>query len=487
MTPEALQELDNMVIDETELVSSICRESFYEFVLEMWDTVVTAKFKNNWHIKYLCDEVQIVTERMMRGEPLKYNLAINISPGESKSSLISILLPSWTWTRKPDAGIIGSSHGYNLALEMNRQTRTVIRSDKYKKYFSEIKIMDDQNAKGYFRNTAGGIRVCVGVDGDITGWHGDLLLVDDPIDPKGARSEAEIASANIFLKEVLSTRKKEKAVTPIIMIMQRLSEDDCTGMMLNKWDIPVKHICIPAEITDDIKPPELIKNYVNGLMDPLRLSQKVLDEQKLSGEFFYAGQFLQSPIPLGGAMFHVERINIEKAAPVRDIKIVRYWDKAGTKDGGAYSVGVKMGRDKEQRIWILDVVRGQWDSGTREKHIKLTTIMDGKPVLVGIEQEPGSGGKESAENTVKNLLGYRVRVDRPTGDKAQRADPFSTQVNNGNVYMVEAPWNHAYIEELRFFSLLNSKYKDQVDASSGAFKILTEPIMRVGGGFLKQG
>ena len=145
MTPEALQELDNMVIDETELVSSILRESFYEFVLEMWDTVVTAKFKNNWHIKYLCNELQIIAERVFREEECKYNLIINISPGTTKSTIVSILFPAWIWTRKPDAGIIGSSGGFTLAVKMNRLTRVCVTSDKYRSYFPEIYV--SQNFK----------------------------------------------------------------------------------------------------------------------------------------------------------------------------------------------------------------------------------------------------------------------------------------------------------------------------------------------------
>ena len=123
-------------------------------------------------------------------------------------------------------GVIGASHGYNLAQEMNRKTRVVVQSDKYKRLWPDIIITTDQNTKGYFLLESGGLRVCVGVDGAITGWHGDLILVDDPIDPKGARSEADILSANIFLKETLSTRKKNKSVTPMIVIMQRLSEKD---------------------------------------------------------------------------------------------------------------------------------------------------------------------------------------------------------------------------------------------------------------------
>jgi predicted phage terminase large subunit-like protein len=91
--------------------------------------------------------------------------------------------------------------------------------------------------------------------------------------------------------------------------------------------------------------------------------------------------------------------------------------------------------------------------------------------MVFVEQEPGSGGKESAEATIRNLAGYNVYADRPTGDKVSRADPLSVQVNNGNVQIIAAEWNYAYIEELRNFPL--GHYKDQVDASSGSFAHLS--------------
>ena len=130
-----------------------------------------------------------------------------------------------------------------------------------------------------------------------------------------------------------------------------------------------------------------------------------------------------------------------------------------------------MGIDKEKRIWILDVVRGQWDTWEREKLIQLTAKLDGRAVKIGIEQEPGSGGKESAQGTIKNLMGYDIDADRPSGDKTQRAVPFSKQVNGSNVYMTQADWNMIYVNELTMFP--NSKYKDQVDASSGAFTLLT--------------
>jgi predicted phage terminase large subunit-like protein len=399
---------------------------------------------------------------------------------KSKSTITSILFNAWVWTNMPGAGFIGSSYTHSLAVEMSRKTRTVVKHEKYRKCFPDIKITYDQDAKGHFINTKGGARMCAGVDGDIVGRHADFIIIDDPLNPKGARSELDTINANVFINETLWSRKKNKAVTPMILIMQRLSENDPTGMMMKEWK-NIKHIALPATTEGEIKPPELKEHYVDGLLDPRRLTKKTLDEAHQKGEYFYSGQMMQSPIPLGGAMFHVEQFQIETAIPSKWKTRMRYWDKAGTKDSGAYTVGVLMGKDMNDCYWVLDVVRGRWDTAKRERVIRQTAEMDGKSILVGIEQEPGSGGKESAENTVRNLGGWNIRVDRPTGDKAQRADGYSVQVNNGHVYLKKAPWNQDYIEELRYFSLENSKYKDQVDASSGAFKFVAVPVFVAGG------
>jgi len=98
--------------------------------------------------------------------------------------------------------------------------------------------------------------------------------------------------------------------------------------------------------------------------------------------------------------------------------------------------------------------------------------------LVGVEQEGGSGGKESAENTVRNLAGFRVRIDKPTGSKVDRADPFSVQVNAGNVYVVRAPWNQIWINEMMYWP--DARFKDQGDSAAGAFNMLRKRGRRVG-------
>jgi predicted phage terminase large subunit-like protein len=465
--------------DEAELLSSIVRESFYEFVLEFWSTIVPETFIDNWHIKYLCDELQTVCVNVFRGYKKIYDLLINISPGTTKSTLCSIMCPGWIWLKMASARIIGASYAQQLAMELSRKNRDVIQSPKYQS-ISDVRLKADQNAKSFFMNNHGGMRLGVGTGG-VAGFHAHFIFVDDPVDPNKAISEAEIKAANAWMGGTLSQRKVDQTMTPMILVMQRLHENDPTGDLLERaksGGMSIKHICIPAELTKDVSPVELREYYKDGLMDPVRLPRDVLKEKMATGQFYFAGQFLQSPVPPSGGMFKVDRITIEE--PSAKMKtVVRYWDKAATKDDGAYSAGTKVGVDVNGVIWILDCVRGQWESARRENTIKQTAQVDGLDVEIGVEQEPGSGGKESAQGTIRvTLVGYRVFADRPTGDKVYRADPFSVQVNNGNVKMKPGPWNADFLNEMRFFPF--SKYKDQVDSASGAFARIAKPKFYAG-------
>ena len=490
-------------LNEYDLIASICRDSFYDFVKEFWDVLIPEKPVWNWHLKVLCEEIQEVMERVFLGLPKKRNLLINVPPGSTKSTIGSIMLPPWCWTKMPSLRYIGGSYTKELSLDLSRKSRIVAKSEKYQACFPEIEMESDQDVKSYFANTRGGFRYATATGGSVMGFHGHVIVVDDPIDPKQAASEVTLKKASDWMTETLSTRMVDKAVTPIILIMQRLHQNDPAGDMLEMAasmeaeavkegrvddSFGLRHICIPAEKTDKIKPRRLRRFYKKGLMDPVRLPWKVLDTYKAKGDYLYTSQFLQWPVPRGGGMFKTDRIAIDVTH--RHIKRrVRFWDKAGTAGGiGAYSIGLKMVEEESGRIGIEDVQRGRWSTEERENRIKQTAQMDGIEVEVGIEQEPGSGGKESAENTVKNLRGFRVFVDVPSGadsSKELRADPFSVQVNAGNVFMVKGDWNREYINELTFFP--NSKYKDQVDASSGAFNRIAKPNIVVGAFFGRKG
>lgn len=473
------------LLSESDVAASLCRDSFYEFVQEFWDTIIPDKPHWNWHIKYICDELQKVAERVIADEDKEYDLVINVPPGSTKSTLVSRMFQPWVWTRLASCKFINASFEARLSNSLTRQSRDIVKSEKYQLYYPEIKIRKDLDGTSHYGNTKNGERISASVGGNITGEHANIFVIDDPINPKVAASESSLAAATAWLNETIPSRVKGIEKVPFILIMQRLHQSDPTAVFLETRD-KVKHICLPAELLANVKPKKLRKQYKDGLMDPVRLNRRALKIQtKILGPFASACQFDQEPIPRDGAMFDPEKIQIEKTAPPPKslkgnhlVERIRYWDKAGTTDAGCYSAGPLLGIDKNGHYWILDMVRGQWNYTKRELNMKQTAQVDGVSVRIGIEQEPGSGGKESAERTVSNLAGFRVKTDRPVGDKVLRAEPFSTQVNAGNVSMVEAPWNKDLLDELRYFP--NSKYKDQVDALSAAFAMITKNKLKVG-------
>lgn len=176
--------------------------------------------------------------------------------------------------------------------------------------------------------------------------------------------------------------------------------------------------------------------------------------------------------PSAGLVFNRAWFTMADAAPALGITL-RYWDKASVPGGGDYSAGVKMRKGVDGRYYVLDVLRGQWSALERNRIIRTTAELDGKNVRVVVEQEGGSGGKESAELTVRELAGWHITLDRPTGDKVTRAGPLSAQAEAGNIILVRNPsrdWISQFLDELHGFP--EAKNDDVVDAASGAFKTL---------------
>ena len=476
--------------DPVASIRGIIKNNLYEFERYFWSEYSRDEFKPNWHIEdVICPELEKVARRVADNKPKEYDLIFNVPPGTTKTATVSIFFPIWCWVNWFWMRFITSSHSSPLSLESAEYSRDVIRSEKFKQIFPEIAVKQNKDTKSNFRVVknvggvwiSGGGRVSTSVTAKIMGFHSHIRIPDDLIDPEGAISEAEIRKANSHL-DVLSTRKVDKEVSVMIMIAQRLTPNDPTGYLRKKKKEKIRLISLPGEIRTQLKgstfkkflhPPELSKYYIDDLLDVNRMSWKALKEmQEDLGQFGYAAQVGQYPLLAGAGMFEVDLLTIIQRIPHVTLigQTVRYWDKAGTAGGGAYTAGVKMCRLLNGKYLILDIKRGQWGTSKREDIIKATTEADGEQVGVYVEQEPGSGGKESADATIKNLAGYLVGADSPTGNKVFRADPYSVQVNAGNVQMLQADWNKAYIDEMRDFPA--STYKDQADASSGAFSKL---------------
>lgn len=474
--------------------------SLFRFICYFWPEYSSDKFVPNWHIKLLCKELEAIAYGVAEGKPREYDLLVNIPPGTSKTAVTSIFFPLWCWTKWHWMRFITASYGETLALESAEFSRDVMRSQSFRAIYPDLDIKADKDTKGNFRcvkkvfegnskipkKLTGGNRFSTSVGGSLTGFHGHILIVDDPLDPNKALSEKELMRANHWVAQTLSTRKADKRTAVTIMIMQRLHQNDPAGAWLSnpRKKARLRHLCLPGEIRnykEQLQPPELAEFYIEDLLDPVRMPWEVMSDLRADlGQYGFAGQIGQVPTPPGGGMFHVNALQIITSIDEKLIeKIIRYWDKAGTQGDGCYTAGIKMAKIRGGKWLILDVKRGQWSTDNRERIIRKTAEADGQKVEVWIEQEPGSGGKESAEATVRNLAGFHIEKERPQGDKIYRADPFSVQVNEGNVWLLSGEWNHEYIEELKFFPF--STYKDQVDGSSGAFsKLVSKRSVRLG-------
>lgn len=239
---------------------------------------------------------------------------------------------------------------------------------------------------------------------------------------------------------------------------------------LAKISEPKSVTFISASVYDN---PALLENDPGYLANLLALP-KVERERLLGGNWKIRAT--------GGNIFNRAWFEIVDVSPSSG-KCVRYWDKAGTEDGGKRTAGVKIRGPIDGIYYIEDVVKGQWSSMNREKIIKQTAEIDGRDIHIWIEQEPGSGGKESAESTIKNLAGFNVRADKVTGDKIERMMPLSAQSEAGNVKIVRGDWNNSFLNELHNASP-DAEFLDQADAASGGFnKLARVRVKQFGGSF----
>lgn len=228
---------------------------------------------------------------------------------------------------------------------------------------------------------------------------------------------------------------------------------------------------IPARLEDNKKLMEGNPDYKANLM-----ALPMIERERLLG-----GNWNVRPV--AGNVFNRAWFEIVDAAPAEAVR-VRAWDKAGTEGAGDWTAGVKTAK-AGGLYFVEDVIRGQWASMSRNAVIRQTASMDGPEVEIALEQEPGSGGKESAEISIRDLSGYNVRAFPATGSKYTRALPMSAQAEAGNIKLVRGAWNKAFLDELHAFTGDDGATDDQVDGATSAFNRLAlkaGPLEMWGGG-----
>jgi hypothetical protein len=484
-----------------QIAAAICRRSFTQFVRRFWHAVPgAAPLRWNWHMDVICGALQGAAERVFAGLPCEEDLIFSIPPGTSKSSIASILFPAWLWARGPTVRIICASHTSELVLDLAVKSRDVIGSEQYRRYFPGIDLKEDTDTKGLYRNTHGGDRLSCTVAGrSPIGFHGHFLIVDDPLDPKKALSEVEKYAARHFMEDVLPSRKVDKEVAVTVLVMQRLGGGDPTDVMLDAARRPggrrAAHYCLPAELTDDVKPKELAQKYQDSLLDKSRLPRSVLDIERSRNAFTYATQYLQKPTLPGGGMFKVGGFNKRCRSSPMKARRVFYIDRASaTTPGACFTAGVLLAKAPEGDYHVEDVVHGRWEPDERNAVLRAACMKYRRRYgprnepRVYVEAEGGSSGHDAWKGVARALAGFPVREDRVTGSKDVRAEPWASAVAAGIVWLVDggeseggphAEWDvQGFVDEhVRFKPDVSVKrlggYKDRVDAAAAGFAILS--------------
>jgi predicted phage terminase large subunit-like protein len=462
-------------------------------------------YRLNWHHRLIARKLDAFIEGKIK------RLIVTAPPRSGKSELVSRRMPAAIFGRNPRAKIISTSHGAKYASKLNRDVQRIMLSAPYKELYPQTRLSEQRIATttegNWLRNSTefeivghGGYYMSAGVGGGIAGYGADYIIVDDPLrHRKDANSPVVRERIWEWFHDDLMNRLDGDG--GVLVMATRFHEDDLIGRLINAKTIQEDseelddedddgetwHVLnLPARLDDlafkDPEDPRKLGDILwpwlwAGRLDSLTTEQMIakakrrLGRREAASPYGFSALFQQRPTPKDGKDFKVEKLRIVQSAPAKRTQTVRYWDKAGTEGGGKYTAGVKFSKLEDGSYLIENVVRGQWSTLRREQVIKDTAVADSITCSIYIEREPGSGGKESAENTVRNLAGFIIYIDPPGTSKELRAEPVAAQIEGGNVAMLAGPWNEAFIEELRHFPF--GTYKDQVDALSGAFNKLT--------------
>ena len=487
----------------------LAEQEFSEFCRQAWHVVEPGRpLVWGWHLQAQCEHLQAVynhvvplgIDSFVEGLPCISDLIINEPPRCSKSLFASVMFPAWVWTRWLGARFLNITYSDQLAERDALKCFNLVRSRWYQSMWPEVSIRETDpdtgdrkktGVKRYDVGNQGGYRVSTTIGGMATGEGGDFRTLDDPHNVKKALSDIERNQANTFIDLTLPTRVVDPKRYATITVMQRLHQDDATGHQLEK-NPDCDLLCFPMEY--EAKAGNRCRSSLGfvdprteegELLHPERWDRSAVEKLKkeLRGEFGDFGvnsQLQQRPTPLGGGTFKPDNIILlPNIPPVHDLeRIVRYWDKAATEGGGAFTAGALMAKHKSSgRTIILDVVSEQYATDRREAWILEISHHDVRRLnvpynryAVRLEQEGGSGGKDSALWSTRNLAGFNVLTVPKRTNKEADWLPIAGQVNAGGVEMVAGLWNKGMTQQMAAAPF--GKYKDILDALAGGFKYL---------------
>lgn len=464
---------------DADLIRAKC-QSFKQFVRHAWHVIEpSTPLKWSWHLDAICDHLEAVT----RGT-LPPKLIINVPPGSSKSTIVSVMWQAWEWGPLGLTGLKHLSTSYELdnATRDSRKTRDLILSD----WFQELwPIRLTRVAEDDWANDQTGTRVAVAFS-SITGKRGDRFVIDDPHSLDGAESEVQRDAAVRRFIEGGQNRLNDQTKSAIVIVMQRLHERDLTGAVLAR-ELGYVHLCIPMELEIERRCVTPIwedpRTYDGELMDPGRFPEPAVALLKKDNDYMYAGQYQQRPTPREGGMIKVGKIEFVECIEEPVIFRCRGWDIAGsTKKKSPFTAGGLLALGVSGYVYIEDMARARAEIDAAERLIVKTAHEDSERYKIkqSLPQDPGQAGKSQKLHLSNELLGLDFIFTPESGTKEDRAIPLASYINNGLVRCLkdkpDRPWNTALTNELQNFP--GSAYKDQVDSLSRSFSELAKHMKK---------
>jgi predicted phage terminase large subunit-like protein len=417
--------------------------------------------------------IATILEMVRRGEIKR--LIINMPPRHLKSHCVSVAFIAWLLGHEPSKHVIAASYGQDLADDQASACRRLMRSSFYRTLFGDI--IGGRQAVNDFETIQGGRRLATSVGGVLTGRGADIIVLDDPMKADDALSETSRKAVHMWFDNTLRSRLNDKANGCIIIVMQRLHQDDLVGHVLEQehWDV----LSLPAiaevdecHLIDGPLGRRSFRRKPGDILHPARESAESLaNTRRAISEFSFSSQYQQNPIPLGGAIVKTEWLRFYEPGeePARFQTTLQSWDTANKSgDLNDFSVCTTWGVFKK-RYYLLDVSRKRLNFPDLKREVRrLDERFSPKKILV---EDKASGTQLIQDLNAEGF--YRIiPYEPPAGaDKIMRLHTQTAVFENHRVLLPkEAPWLAEYISELTGFP--GSRYADQVDSTTQALDYL---------------
>lgn len=456
------------------LDAEAARRSLAEFLRQAWAIHHPRQaLEWGWHLDAIADHLEAVT----RGEITR--LIINIPPRTLKSYLVSVCWPAWEWIADPGLQYIATSAIEKVVLRDALRHRGLCQSPWYQEAFKPDWSFDkEQDAKGYFINTAAGHRLSATIAASVTGQDCDRLLVDDPLDAKDAYGDKRALTIHVrnFDSTFINRLNDEKA-SAVVVIMQRLHERDLSGHLLELGGY--EHLCLPAQFDGRRKVTGIgwtdPRKAEGELLFPARLPLESLERRKVAiGSRAFACQFQQTPSPEGGSVFREAWFNYwaDETLPEMDF-VIGSWDCTFTKsDDSDFVVGQTWGAHGADR-YLLDQTRAKMNlTDTLDAIREQARLWPGMRAVVVEVKANGPKVIKTLTHEIPNLAGF----DPQNSSKEQRANAVTPTFEAGQVYIPRDDLKPFVRDSFKpeILSFPNAAHDDQVDAMTQALIWINE-------------